>query len=134
MVDPSSRTETPPDSEAMIPRLAVGPIVGATLGACVGDVVGDVLGELEGDADVAISVGTSTKQRLQSVRTELVVLPQVVVAVYVAEDEDAPYCLPCGTLWPHATRSQQVLSLQPPAGQFMEAWSLTRCITLSLQV
>ena len=59
-------------------------------------------------------VGTSTKQRLQSVRTEFVVLPQVVVAVYVAEDEDPPYFLFAGMSAPHIVcASKHILSHAP---------------------
>jgi hypothetical protein len=66
-------------------------------------------------------VVAATKQRLQSVRAELVVLPQVVVAVYeIAGDEDAPYCFPVGTSAPHVDGAlvvacaQQKLSVHPP--------------------
>ena len=52
-------------------------------------------GTLLPHVESALVVGTSTKQRLQSVRTEFVVLPQVVVAVYASGTP--PYCLPCGT-------------------------------------
>ena len=73
--------------------------------------------------ELHVGVGTATKQRLQSSRTE-VVLPQVVVAVYeIAGDEDAPYCFPVGTSAPHVDGAlvvacaQQKLSVHSPVGQ-----------------
>tara|TARA_B110000977_G_scaffold85578_1_gene114172 strand:+ start:206 stop:427 length:222 start_codon:yes stop_codon:yes gene_type:complete len=54
-----------------------------------------------------VPVGTSTKQRLQSARTEFVVLPQVVEAVYIVwVDETAPYCLFAGMSEPHIDKAE----------------------------
>ena len=72
--------------------------------------------------ELHVGVGTATKQTLQSPRTE-VMLPQVVVAVYVAPEVEVPYCFPSGTSAPHVDGAlvvacaQQKLSVHPPVGQ-----------------
>ena len=82
---------------------------------------------------VCVCVGTSTKQRLQSVRTELVVLPQVVVAVY-ASPGTPPYCLPCGTTSLHTVWVLVCVAVQHSAivhvtGLTITPLSLKRSVT-----